>query len=161
VKNKITAILLLICFGCKYSNSNIPAKKDMPRGTNNKDTVARDAKSVSLVNRHNSVNLDYNKLTCDSLMILLINSSSIDKRVLKYRAGIDSIKNKIVYLSFSFIDKENGSSRNGYFLQVDLNKKQLIGSPDEVSSLAFDNKIMDCLVDRKCYNGDVDYVTPQ
>jgi hypothetical protein len=162
MKNKITAILLLMCLGCKYSNKNITAsaaQNDSSQKVYNKDTLKTNPKLALKVKKSDAVNPDYGKLTCDSLMILLIKSSSIDKRALKYRVGIDSIKRKVVYLSFSFIDHDNGSTRNGYFLQVDLNKKLMIGSPEEVSSLTFDSKIMNYLIEKKCYNIDADYVT--
>ncbi|PTQ99739.1 hypothetical protein C8P68_102569 [Mucilaginibacter yixingensis] len=162
MKNKITAILLLMCLGCRYSNKNITTsalQEDSFKKIYNKDTLKTDQNLALRVKKSDAVNLDYGKLTCDSLMILLIKSSSIDKRALKYRVGIDSIKSKIVYLSFSFIDHDNGSTRNGYFLQVDLNKKLMTGGPEEVSSLTFDSKIMNYLIDKKCYNSDADYVT--
>jgi hypothetical protein len=161
MKNKITAILLLMCLGCKYSNKNITAsaaQNDSSKKVYNK-IPSTDPKLALKVKKSDAVSADYGKLTCDSLMILLIKSSSIDKRALKFRFGIDSIKRKVVYLSFSFIDHYNGSTRNGYFLQVDLNKKLMIGSPEEVSSLTFDSKIMNYLIEKKCYNSDADYVT--
>ncbi|PWK78810.1 hypothetical protein LX99_01263 [Mucilaginibacter oryzae] len=163
MKNKIAAILLLVCLGCNYSNKNVTAssasQNDSSQRVYNKDTLQTNVKLTPTAKKNELVNADYGKLTCDSLMILLIKSSSIDKRTLKYRVGIDSIKSKVIYLSFSFIDPENGSSRNGYFLEVDLNKKQMIGSPDAVSSLTFDNRIMNYLIDKKCYDTDADYVT--
>jgi len=114
---------------------------------------------ASSYNQRATIIDDYSKLTCDSLLLLLIKSSSIEKIYLSERIGIDSVKGKIVYLTFSHINKENGTDHVSYSLHIDLNKRQLINFDENPHLLNFNAQLLNYIIERKCYFNDVDNVT--
>ena len=162
MRNRIGTILILICLGCKYSNKNIEAisvQNDSSKKGNGKVNIKSDTKLAPKVSQDNSSNPNQSKLTCDSLLILLIKSSSIDKTALSERAVIDSIKKRVIYLTFSHINKENSTEHNLYYLEVDLNKRELREIAEQSELLNFDRRLLTRIIDQKCYDIDADYVT--
>jgi len=149
MKKILPAIILLSILGCG------PSK--------NKQTLKLDSlKTSDSLAKHNTLGDDeaYAKLSCDSLMILLIKSTPIDKLTLSDRAGIDSIKNKVVYLSFSHLNKENNTQHSMYYLEVDLKKKELRHMTEKSEELTFDKKLLAYIIEKKCYESDADYINP-
>lgn len=148
-------IILSTYFGCKSPNNN--AMKTLTHSAIQDTSKNVYGKSVASVNAGSEK--DWEKLTCDSLMILLIKSSSIDRLALKERIGIDSVKNKVVYLTFSHINKENGTEHNSYYVDVDLGKREIRQVTENTNFLKFNKQLLDYLIKKQCYFKDVNYVT--
>jgi len=150
MKKTILAIIVLaFCAGCGPSKSKLTLKLDSVKRS---DSLAK----------HNTLAGDeaYSKLSCDSLMILLIKSTPIDQLILSDRPGIDSIKDKVVYLSFSHLNKENNTQHNVYYLEVDLKKKELRHVTEKPEELTFDKGLLEYIIEKKCYESDADNVNP-
>ena len=139
-------ILLALCVGCG------PSK--------NKLTLTDSLKTSDSVTQQNSLasNEAYVKLSCDSLMMMLLRSAPIDKQVLASRPEIDSVKNKIVYLSFTKPNKITNTP--GYAVQVDLGKKEVRHTTPNPEQLTFDKHLLDYIIERKCYESDTTNVNP-
>ena len=151
----LTTIILSTYLGCKRPNNNTVRTAS--------DKVVQDTQKDSVEKNESSVNQESQKkrknISCDSLMILLIKSSSIDRLALKERIGIDSIKNKVVYLTFSHINKENGTEHNSFYVDVDLNKGEVRQVTEQIEFLKFNKELLNCLIKRQCYFKDANYVT--
>ncbi len=149
-------IILSICLGslsCKYSDKRAVIATADSSKMGEKDASGKDGLKAT-----KSLETAYAGLSCDSLMILLIKSSSIDEEALKLRAGIDSIKKGVVYITFTKVNPENNTDHNMYYLDVDLKKRELIQDTDSSNLLKFNKVILDCIIKRGCYGEDVNYV---
>ncbi|OCX50804.1 hypothetical protein BEL04_18925 [Mucilaginibacter sp. PPCGB 2223] len=140
-------ILAALCAGCGPSK-NKPALTTDSLKTD--DSVTR--QSILAANEA------YVKLSCDSLMILLLRSAPIDKQALAVRPEIDSVKNKIVYLSFTKPNKITNTP--GYAVQVDFGKKEVRHTTPNPEQLTFNKPLLDYIIERHCYESDTANVNP-
>ncbi|MDN5285359.1 MAG: hypothetical protein JWR38_1633 [Mucilaginibacter sp.] len=152
--------LILISIFFSYISCKSPVKNVSTTAIIQKDSVKE---LIPDTNRKAAIKKDdKSKLTCDSLLILLIKTSSIDQKILAVgeKMSIDSVKNKVISINISHANEETGDSHTLDYLELDLNKLELWDViPDEPKPLTFDHQLLNYILKKQCYLNDVDYVT--